>query len=502
MAALGIVSARGRSVAAARAAAFDEQQSATGKPAESANVTSYAADFIVTTRFDDLPREVIELAKKSILDGLGLALCGSVAKSGKIVRNYLKSEGLTSSGSQAATVIGSSMKAPARFAAFANAIGIHADDYDDTQLAVAEDRVYGLLTHPTAPVLAAALAAAEIRSMPGKDLLLAYNVGVETECKIAEAINPRHYEDGFHSTGTIGTLGAAAAVSRICGFEKAQVLTALGIAASEAAGLRENFGTMTKPFHAGRAAESGTVAAGFAKLGWTAAEKILEAPRGFFQAEGGGFDASAIMNRLGHPWTFVSPGVSIKPFPSGSLTHPGMTEMLRLIRENRVTADQVERVTVGANRNFPNALIHHRPKDSLQAKFSMEFCMASLLLFGKAGLSEFTDLVVNQPAVQEMITRIDFGVDPAAEAAGYNKMTTIVGIKLKDGRMISGRTDIAKGNPADPMSYDEVAAKFTDCLSFAKWPIGKGKRIVEMVRGLEDVADLRALTALCAGLER
>src|SRR5215469_9416319 len=258
------------------------------KPQAIPEVTSYVADFVVKTGFADLPGEVVDLARKSILDGLGLAICGSAAKSGEIVRNYLESESLLAGGAHAATVIGSNLKAPARFAAFANAIGIHADDYDDTQLAVAEDRVYGLLTHPTAPVLPAALAAAETRSLSGRELLLAYNVGVEAECKIAEAINPRHYEDGFHSTGTIGTLGAAAVVSKICGFEKAQVLTALGIAASQAAGLRENFGTMTKPFHAGRAAESGTVAADFAKLGWTATDKVLEAPRGFFQAEGGG----------------------------------------------------------------------------------------------------------------------------------------------------------------------------------------------------------------------
>jgi 2-methylcitrate dehydratase PrpD len=498
VAVLGVTSGWGLPVFAQAAA--PNEQSGDSKLRESHDVTSYVADFIVKTRFTDLPAEVVELAKKSTLDGLGLALCGSIAKSGEIVRNYLKAEGLLSDGSHAATVIGSSMKAPARFAAFANAIGIHADDYDDTQLAVAQDRVYGLLTHPTAPALSAALAEAEIRSMAGKELLLAYNIGVETECKIAEAIDPRHYADGFHSTGTIGTLGATASVAKICGFDRAQVVTALGIGASEAAGLRENFGTMTKPFHAGRAAESGIVAADFARLGWTAAEKILEAPRGFFQAEGGGFDSGAIMNKLGRPWTFVFPGVSIKPFPSGSLTHPGMTEMLRLIREYGITADRVERVTVGANRNFPNALIHHRPKDNLQAKFSMEFCMAALLLFGKAGLSEFTDAVVNQPAVQEMIARVDFGVDPAAEAAGYNKMTTIIGIKLKDGRTISGRTDIAKGNPADPMSYEEVAAKFLDCASFAKWPQAKAKQIVEMVRRLEDVADIRALTALCSGV--
>jgi 2-methylcitrate dehydratase PrpD len=468
------------------------------KPPVPPPVTSYVAGFITSTRYPDLPPEVIELAKKSILDGIGLSLCGSAAKTGEIVRTYLQSNGFISGAGHGATVIGSSLRAPVRFAAFANAVGIHADDYDDTQLAVAEDRVYGLLTHPTAPVLPAALAAGEVKAISGKDLLVAYNVGVEVECKIAEAIAPRHYEDGFHSTGTIGTLGATAATVKVYGFDRPRVLTALGIGASEAAGLRENFGTMTKPFHAGKAAENGVVAADFAGLGWTAASQILEAPRGFFQAEGGGFDPAAIMDKLGKPWTFVSPGISIKPFPSGSLTHPGMSEMLALIHEHHIKADQVERVRVGANRNFPNALIHHDPKDSLAAKFSMEFCMAVLLLYGKAGLTEFTDEVVNRPEVQAMIRRVDFGVDPVAEAAGYNKMTTIIEIKLKDGSLISGRADVAKGNPANPMSYDEVAAKFLDCAAFAKWPAAKSKAIVQMVGKLEDVPRLGVLTALCA----
>ncbi len=300
------------------------------KPPKVEPVTGYAADFIVNTRYADLPGEVIELARKSILDGLGLALCGSAAKSGEIVRNYIKSGGFAGTG---ATVIGSALKASPRFAAFANGVGIHADDYDDTQLAVAEDRVYGLLTHPTAPVLPGTLALAETRSMSGRDLMLAYNIGVEVECKIAEAIAPRHYEEGFHTTGTVGVFGSAAAAAKLYGLDRARVLIALGIAASEGAGLRENFGTMTKPFHAGRAAENGVVAADMARLGWTAADTILEAPRGFFHAAGGGFDPGAIVGKLGKPWAFVSPGISIKPFPSGSLSHPGMSEMQDLIRD-------------------------------------------------------------------------------------------------------------------------------------------------------------------------
>jgi 2-methylcitrate dehydratase PrpD len=158
----------------------------------------------------------------------------------------------------------------------------------------------------------------------------------------------------------------------------------------------------------------------------------------------------------------------------------------------------VERVDVGTNRNMPNALIHHQPKDALQAKFSMEFCMAALLLYGKAGLNEFAPEIVNRPEVQSMIGRVRFGVNAEAEAAGYNKMTTIIDIHLRDGKTISGRADFGKGSPADPMSYEEAAAKFEDCAAFAKWPRNKVKSIVDTVSRLESLPDVRALTALCA----
>ena len=173
-----------------------------------------------------------------------------------------------------------------------------------------------------------------------------------------------------------------------------------------------------------------------------------------------------------------------------------MTEMLRLIKQNNIRANQVEAVSVGTNKNMPNALIHHHPTDALQGKFSMEFCMAVLLLYGKAGLTEFTDEVVRRKEVQDMIQRVRFGVHPAAEAAGYNKMTTILDIKLQDGRTISGRADFGKGSPVDPMSFDDVAAKFQDCAAFAKWPKQKADRVVDMVRKLETVGNVRDLTAL------
>ncbi|MGB3644249.1 MAG: MmgE/PrpD family protein [Mesorhizobium sp.] len=458
-------------------------------------LTRYVAEFVVGTSVQDLPDDVVALGKKSILDGIGLALSGSVAHSGALVRRHLDDLGLAPG---SATAIGAGRKVAPRFAAFANGVGIHADDYDDTQLAVAADRVYGLLTHPTAPALPAALAMGETLGASGAAVMLAYHLGVEVECKIAEAIAPRHYQTGFHATATCGTFAAASAAASLLGFDVETTTRALSIAGSQSAGLRENFGTMTKPFHAGRSSESGVAAAQFAAIGWTATDKILEAPRGFFSAAGGGYDADAIRNRLGDPWTFANPGVSIKPHPSGSLTHPGMTEMARLIREHDIKAADVKHVRIGTNSNMPNALIHHRPQDELQAKFSMEFCMAILLLDRKAGLGEFTDATTQREDVKAMIEKVDFVVDDKAEKAGYHKMTTIIDITLNDGRVIHGEADFGKGSPANPMSYDEVANKFRENADHARLSRAAADEVVSLVRDLESQPSLERLMALVA----
>lgn len=455
------------------------------------SLTRSVAEFIVDTPPSAIPSEVRRLGTRSILDGIGLAFAGSVAESAHLVARYL--DGLGCSGT--ATVIGTDRTTSPRFAAFANGIAMHADDYDDTQLAAKKDRVYGLLTHPTAPVLPAVLADAETRGASGADVLDAYLIGTEVEMKVSEAIDPRHYWDGFHSTGTIGAIGAAAALARLRRADVPATARMLGIAASEASGLRENFGTMTKPFHAGRAAENGVVAADLALLGWTAAENILEAKRGFFQAAGGGYDPASIEGVLGQRWSFIDPGVSIKPHPSGSLTHPGMGLMLDLIRKHDIRPEQVSKVRVGTNRHMPNALIHHRPVNELQAKFSMEFCMAILLIERKAGLAEFTDEIVMRPDVQALIERVEFGVHPEAEAAGYEKMTTIVDIELTDGGTVSGRTDFGKGSPADPLSDDELEAKFLDCARWARLPEPRAREIARDVWRIGEIAEIRELTA-------
>jgi 2-methylcitrate dehydratase PrpD len=460
---------------------------------KTSGLTDYVGKFVATTKYEDIPDDVIELGKKSILDGLGLALAGSMAQTGTLCRQYVENIGIRDG---QATIIGSARKTSPRFAAFVNGVSIHADDFDDTQLSAAKDRVYGLLVHPTVPVLPAIFALSERGSVSGKELMLAYHVGVEVECKIAEAISPRHYQDGFHSTGTCGPFGSAAACGKRLGFDHLKILTAFGLVASQSGGLRENFGTMTKPFQAGHAAESGLASAELVALGWTAAEQILEADRGFFHAFGGSYDPAAIMDRLGKPWTFASPGVSLKPYPSGSLAHPAMSEMMRLIEANNIRADQVEKVDVGANHNMTTTLLHHQPKTGLEAKFSMEFCMAVLLLERKAGLGEFSDKAVQRADVREMIRRINFYVDPEAESAGYDKMTSILKIHLKDGKVIAGRADFAKGSPADPMTFEEAATKFRGCAEYADWPKVKTEKIIAFVKALDSAPDVNALSPL------
>jgi 2-methylcitrate dehydratase PrpD len=459
-----------------------------------ASLTDSVAGFVVETQAADIPSDVAHLGKRSVLDGIGLALAGAASECGRIAQEYLANLDIASE--KGSTVIGSSLRLPARFAAFANGLAIHADDYDDTQLAVAKDRVYGLLTHPTAPALPPALALAERDRRSGADLMLAYQVGVEVECKVAEAIMPRHYQHGFHSTATCGSIGAAAGAAKLLGLDREATRRALSIGATQAGGLRENFGTMTKPFHAGRAAENGVVAAEIAALGFTASPNGLEADRGFFRAAGGGYDASAIDGRLGDPWTFHSPGVSIKPHPSGSLTHPGMAKMMELIVENDIKPQQVKHVSVGTNHNMPNALIHHRPTNELQAKFSMEFCMAILLIERRGGLGQFTDEVVNRADVQAMIQRIEFGVHPEAEAAGFDKMTTLIEIELTDGKRIKGRADFGKGSPANPMSDEELSEKFRQCADWGKMPRDRAATVLDMLWHIDSLQDVNELTKL------
>lgn len=457
-------------------------------------LTEEVVSFVYRTRYKDVPPEVVRIAQGFVLDGLGVMLAGSTEKGSRIIQNYLRRLG----GREEATVIGAGFMAPAGRAALANGVAGHAMDYDDTQLSTSKEAVYGLLTHPTVPVLAAVLAVGEASKVSGQDMLLAYILGVEVECRIADAMNPRHYQSGFHSTATIGGLGAVAAVGKISSMRPEPLARALGIAASMAGGLRENFGTMTKPLHAGRAAENGVTAAELAQQGFTSATNILEARRGFYSAMGGGYDEGKIAGRLGRPYFMQDPGISIKPYPSGSLSHPAQDLILDLVRQHDLRAEDVDSIEVGTNSNVPNALIYPMPKTALEGKFSIPFCMAIGVIERKAGIAQFTDRKVREPKVVGMMRRVTLVVDPELEALGYDQVRSRIRIKLKDGRTIEGRADVARGHPQKPMSWAEIGEKFRDCARLAL-SRKDTEEAVELVANLERTRSLLPLIRVLSG---
>ncbi len=452
------------------------------------SLTEYVADFALGLRYDDIPEPVRHTAIEHILDGYGLALSGVAEESHGVLRRYL--EQIACAGE--VTVLGTPLRTSADMAALVNGLAIHAMDYDDTQLSTNAESVYGLLTHPTAPVLAACSAIAELVGASGRDLLTAYVAGVEIACRTADASNPRHYHKGFHSTGTFGAIGAVAGAGKLLGLSKGQMLYALGIAASLSGGYRESFGTMTKPLHAGNAARAGVFAARLAADGFTAARNILEADRGLYNASSDGYEPSRIEGRLGSPFFFQDPGVSIKPYPSGSLSHPGQDAVLELVREHDITPDQVEEAVAGTNSAMPNALIYSMPTTALEAKFSFPFFLAIAILRRKVGIEEFRDEVDRSPEVQDMMKRCHHVVDEEIDAAGFQHLDTRVTIRLKDGSVVERVEAAATGHPRKPMSREQLEAKFFECSDLAI-DRDQARTAVDAIWGLEELDDVTRL---------
>ena len=425
-------------------------------------LTEYICDWALGLEDAAVPPGVRTAAVRHVLDGYGLALSGHAEGSWQILREHLVAAG----GVGEAHVLGSHERLPAEAAALANGLAMHAMDYDDTQLATDPDSVYGLLTHPTTPVLAAASATAELAGASGRQLVTAYIAGVEVACRIADAIAPRHYQDGFHSTGTIGVFGAVAAAGRLLGLDREQMTTAFGIAAPLGGGYRENFGTMSKPLHAGHAAAGGVRAARLAARGFTAARNILEARRGFYRAAAGGYAAERVFERLGDPF-FEVPGISIKPYPSGSLSHPGQDAAIDLVVEHDVQPEEVERATAFTNSAMPNALIYALPQTALEAKFSFPFVLAIAILRRRAGIAEFTDDVVRSSEVQAMLRRCRHVADPDIDARGFHRLETRIEIVLRDGTVLEKTYSTATGHPEKPMSDAQLEEKFIECAAIA-----------------------------------
>lgn len=430
-------------------------------------LTAAAVAYVRDMRFEALTDDDLRLARRCVLDGLAVALGGSEQHGMTPLLRYIDDVG----GAAQSRLLGDAKaRAPAHLAALWFGTAGHAMDWDDTQLAEGPGRPYGLLMHPTVPPLAAALTMAELsateRGAPvdGKTLLTAFCTGFEVGCKVAEAITPDHYMRGFHTSGTIGTFAATAAAAKMLDLDEDQIARALGMAASMAAGVRANFGTMTKPFHVGRAAENGVTAALLARSGFTANTEALDGRWGYLAIAGPGGEPALVRDRFGKPTTMVSPGVSIKPYPSGVLTHPSMDALLFLMREHGLGADDIEAVTLNAGSNVLGPIRFQLARTELEGKFSFQFLLAAIALRGRAGKAEFTDTFVSSPECQAMQKRVTTRFDQRVEDMGWDRIRSRLEVVTKDGRKLERWADEAyRGGPHNPMSDTELEAKFRDC---------------------------------------
>ena len=451
-------------------------------------MTHEVVQYINGLTYEEIPVEVRQELKRCLVDGIGVVLSGVPAACSRVIQRYIQESGAPG----VASVLGTGITTSAALAALANGVAGHAEDYDDTQLSTSPDRLYGLLTHPTTPALAGTLAVAQEVGASGKELLTAFCAGFEVECKIADAINPDHYVKGHHTTGTVGTFAATAAAAKLWGLSPEQTGFAMGISSSKSAGIRANFGTMTKPYHAGAAAENGITAARLAKLGYEADPNALDGQWGFFQVKGGGSEPERLLGKLGNPYTVVDPGVSVKPYPCGSLSHPSMDTLLDLILGNDINAEQVEEVRLGAGYNILTPLRYLDPQNELEAKFSLQFCLSILLLRRRAGIQEFTDEVVQSPEVREMIKRVHTYHSPEIEAKGSERMRSLVEVRLKDGRTFQREAFTSRGQPDRPMSREELATKFAECAqaTLSQERISKALEVIYRVEELPNVSAL------------
>ncbi len=456
-------------------------------------ITERISSFIVQTTARDIPQDALDLARLGITDFVGVCFPGSKEKQSEIMVDYARRMG----GVLECSVISAGFKTSPYLAALVNGTMGHALDYDDMAVS--------LIGHPSVFLAPAILAIGESTGASGEDVLTAYVVGYEVACYVAGPILQSHYMQGWHSTATFGSLGAAAAVAWLLKLNVHQVRMALGIAASLAGGLRQNFGTMTKPLHAGKAAANGIQAALLAQAGFTADDNIIEAPLGFATVFGHSeeVDWAKASENLGKTFVITSAeGLSIKPYPSCGFTHCAIDAALYIKEEHKLNAEDITKVELGVSPFDKQILIHHRPKTGLEGKFSLEYSVARVLLSGEPRLRHFTNEAVAEPEVKSLMEKMSwvekYPMPVMGTAGGFG--TKSVTIKLKKGGGFSEEVAIARGMPQNPLTASEFNSKYKDCAStvLSKEDVGKSLSILTNLRDVTNIEEevIKVITRL------
>ena len=429
------------------------------------------------------PPPASAMATAAVLDTIGVALAGATEPAARIVQSTIATQT-----EDRCTVFGAAVRPGAADAALANGTAAHALDYDDM--------CFVSLAHPSAPLVAAAVAAGETVRASGRDVLDAYVVGFEVQARLGRLMNPRHYARGWHCTSTLGCLSAAAAASRLLRLDAAAAAHDLAIAASEASGLKENFGTMVKPLHAGLAARAGVFAAMLARRGMTASALAIEGPQGLLRAmDSESMDPSREIADLGLRWEILDSGITVKLYPSCAGTHPTLDALLDLRARERFAPDDVVSVDIDVDGVTPTVLIYDRPASALEAKFSMPFCAAAAIVDGRVDIATFEEARLGDARVTALMSRISMRVDDAIGVDAPPLTQSRVRVRLTDGRTLEQRANGARGYPAQPATDAELTSKFLACASRSLAP-ERAARALEQLRRLDRVADVCELTAV------
>ncbi|PSU48953.1 MmgE/PrpD family protein [Photobacterium frigidiphilum] len=411
------------------------------------------ARWCVGLRFEDIPDEVIDIAKTALTDYVAVTIAGSDMPVAKNLQQFAIQRAPQGN----CNVFGTEQKSNMAYASYANGAASHALDFDDVSWAT--------IGHPTVTVAPVAFAVAEERKLDGASILRAYIAGVEAQHQIARWVMPQLSEQGWHTTPTIGVFGSTVAAGILLDLDEDTLAHALAIAASSASGVRGNFGSQTKAMHAGLAAFNGINAVELAMIGVTGKPNVIESADGFAQCFTGITTLEGAEVTLGKYWDLKENGLVFKQYPCCSGSHPAIDCWDAFLQERSLGADDIEYLQVGVSLLGPRELVCNCPQNAIEAKFSMPYALAARLIHGGVGLTEFTDEAVLDQRIQALMPKIQMRIDPELEELGFIGTAPVkIRVYLKNGEMISLDNDLAKGNPEKPFLQEEIDRKFMACV--------------------------------------
>lgn len=418
------------------------------------SVSSRIADFILNTKYEEIPANVKETCKMALIDYVAVTFHGSITEDTHIILDYVKSM----DNCQECTVFGNKNRFSTDNAALVNAVASHSEDYDDVSLAD--------IAHPSVVLAPVVFAMAEKNNLSGEEMLRAFILAMEVKHKLARAIMPELTDRGWHTTSVLGTIGAATAACILYGLDKDTIIHALGIAATKASGLRVNFGTYTKPYHAGMAVKNGMEAVRFAVAGITASENAIEGEDGFALAFSGR-RITAEDVKLGGLWDVEDPdsGLLFKKYPVCSSSHTAVDALIILKEKYDFKPNEIDSIRAGMSEFAFRNLIFDNPQSPREAKFSMPYAMACAMVYERVPLSAFSEERIFDVDVREIMKKVVMEEDEAFKGKGIlNNEPAKVTVTLKDGTILKQDVDYPLGTVRNPLTLDKEKIKFLDCL--------------------------------------